>query len=364
MDINLKRFVNINLQYHEQSSSINNRDTIALLTNEGDSKLNSIFDSYKAIKEDETFGKLENVLKYAEIFFNNEGIKLHIYTGISSNEDITSLIKETIPNSEIVICYCGDYSEIKEAAKTQTKNLSENTSDITKIYGINTKLFLGRTKTSEDCSSIDYFGVKVSNVVGAEMTIAAYLSQLDVYGNNTIQDYCFTQETLTQESNDDEVLESVLQNNMNVDMELAEKVRNIGGNLTNRHDLVNDYVLIILQQTVTEKVLSLLTTKIKGSLGVSSIYTTISSELTNYITNGYLSTDKSWTDETKKVVYNSKTYTLIEKNTQLPLGYKVVVLPISSLSAEDVKNRNCPPIYIFIADSYGIRSVTINGEII
>ena len=58
------------------------------------------------------------------------------------------------------------------------------------------------------------------------------------------------------------------------------------------------------------------------------------------------------------------TIALIEKNTPLTLGYRVVVLPYSSLSEDDKQNHKCPPIYIFLAESYGIRSITINGEVI
>ena len=57
--------------------------------------------------------------------------------------------------------------------------------------------------------------------------------------------------------------------------------------------------LIVLHQTVTDRLLTLLAQKIKGNAGVSAIYTTIAGELNRYVTNGYLSTDKVWTDTTK-----------------------------------------------------------------
>ena len=82
------------------------------------------------------------------------------------------------------------------------------------------------------------------------------------------------------------------------------------------------------------------------------------------MTNGYLSIDKTWTKPTKTISYNGNNYTLIKQKTPLTLGYKIVVLPLNSLSDEDKALRKCPPVYIFLADSYGIRNITINGEVI
>ena len=105
-------------------------------------------------------------------------------------------------------------------------------------------------------------------------------------------------------------------------------------------------------------------TKLKNNDGVGKIYATICSELANYRTCGYLSTDKTWTDPTMKVNVNGKTYTIIEEGTPLINGYKVTVLPLASLSQNDIILHKAPPIYIIIADQYGIRSITVNGEII
>ena len=228
---------------------------------------------------------------------------------------------------------------------------------------------LGRATEASDCSAINNFAVKVSAIAGAEMTIAAYLTKIQIYGTDTVQDYAFTIENFTSDQealieNDDELLGTVLDNNMNVDMELANAIRNLGGNLTNGNDLVNQYMLIVLHQTITDRLLTLLTQKIKGNAGVSSIYTTIAGELNRYVTNGYLSTDKVWTDTTKTLNYNGVNYTLIKQGTPLNLGYQIVVLPLNSLADADKALRKCPPIYIFLADSYGIRNITINGEVI
>ena len=362
MDINVKRFVNIDI-HHKISSSISSvRDTAVLLTSEGSANASKIFNSYDEILADATYKAYTKTLKYAKIFFDNNGIKLDIHCGITDKATILTEIKK-LPTYEIVVAYCGDASEMKDAAKDITADIG-TTDDISKVYGVNQKILLSRVTVAEDNKLIENFAVKVSNIEGAEMTIAAYLTKLDIYGNNSIQDYAFTSESIDAEDNDDAVLGNVLTNNMNVDMTLANAIRNLGGNLTNGIDIVNQYMLIVLQQTVTDRLLNLLTQKIKGQSGVSAIYTTIAGELGRYVTNGYLTTDKIWTDNTKTISYNGKTYTLIEKNTPLPLGYKITVLPLNSLTEEDIKAHKCPPIYIFLAESYGIRNITINGEVI
>lgn len=362
MDINIKRFVNIDIHQKILSSVSSIRDTAVLLTSDGTANSNRVFSSYAAMLADNTYKEYEETLKYAKVFFDNGGIKLDVHCGIASKDTIVSEIKN-LPTSEIVVAYAGDASMMKEAA-TEITAQSGDVNDITKVYGINQKILLSRVATTEDNSAINNFAVKVSAVEGAEMTIAAYLTKLSIYGTDTIHDYAFTAENITAEANDDAVLGSVLEKNMNVDMTLVNAVRNLGGNLTNGLDIVNQYVLIVLQQTVTDRLLSLLTQKIKGQSGISAIYTAIAGELGRYVTDGYLVTDKVWTDETKTVSYNGKTYVLIEKNTPLTLGYRVVVLPYGSLSEDDKKNHKCPPIYIFLAESYGIRSITINGEVI
>lgn len=367
MDINIKRFVDIDIQYHTVSTISSIRDTVVLLTDEGDKGTNKIFNSYSAMLADDTFKTYQKALSYAKVYFENNGIKLDVRCGIT-NEKIIEALQE-LPTTEIVVGYTGSYDAIKAAATLLSSSAyTGTTGEIDKIYGINQKILLGRTQNPENLSSVSNFAVKVSTIVGAEMTIGAYLSKINIYGNDTVRDYAFTVESFANDDtkivNDDTLLGNVLDNNMNVDMRLANAIRNLGGNLTNGLDIVNQYVLIVLHQTVTDRLVNLLTQKIKGNAGISAIYTTIASELSKYLTNGYLTTDKVWTDNTKTIDYNGKTYTLIEQGTTFDLGYNITILPLESLNDEDKVKRKCPPIYIFLADSYGIRNITINGEVI
>lgn len=367
MSINIKRFVDIDIKYHIPTAVSGSRDTVVLLTSEGIAGNNRIFTSLAQFTADEIYSKLETTLKYVQTYFNNGGIKLDVRCGITTANEITEEVKK-LDNEEIVVCYVGDFDAIKQAATAQTA-AEGTTGSITSVYGINQKIFVARTTMTQNLSSINNFAVKYAQFEGAEMTIAAYLSKVNIYGNDSIRDYAFTVETFTSDeesqlSDDDTLLGNVLDYNLNVDMHLSGAIRNLGGNLTNGLDLVNQFTLIVLHQTVTERILNLLVQKLKGNAGIAAIYSVISEELGRYLTNGYLTTDKIWTDETKTIVYNNKTYTIIEQGTALNLGYQIVILPLNSLSDEDKAARKCPPIYIILADQYGIRIVTANGEII
>ena len=353
-DINIKRFVDINIQYNVPNAINSERDTVVLLSTEGSNSKAFTYSSlseWNAGKNGES--SMTETAKYVEVFFSNGGNKLKVVQGVQSGTLADSIT--ALENEEIVVAYTGDYDDIKEVAKTREANAD--------IYGINQKILLGRTNEA-DTDSVKNFAVKYSNVEGAEMSIAAYLSNIHIYGTDTVHDYMFTKENLTAEMNDDNTLNTVLTNNMNVDMYLADATRNLGGNLKDGTDLMNSFMLIVVQQTLTYRILNLLATKIKGSKGIAAIYTTIASELNRYVSNGYLTTDKIWQKGTKTVDYNGKTYTIIEDNTALVLGYHICILPYNSLSDKDKAERKCSPIYIFLADSYGIRAVTINGEVI
>lgn len=356
--INIKRFVDIDIIKHETSNVVSTRDTVVLFTSEIASTFDETFSSFAEYVENSTTNAATNTKLYAQIYFTNGGNKLRVIKDANSSNSLATAISN-LENEYIVIAFCGgaseNYTVMQPIAATRNAN--------TNIYGINEKILLARTETTNSLTTTKNLAVKYSTIVGAEMTIAAYLSNLDVYGLNTVNDYAFTKETITATDGDDDLLGTILTNNLNVDMYLAGSVRNLGGNMSNGDDLINKYTLIILHQTVTERVLNLLSQKIKGATALSSLYSVISQELSRYVTCGYLTTDKTWTEPTLSISYNNQNYVVITQGTSLLLGYKITILPLSSLTAEDKALHKAPLIYILLADSYGIRKVTINGEV-
>lgn len=363
--IDVKRFVDINIQYKQISKVTSTRDTVILFS----SDLPSTFEdtTYSTYQDylDSDFAKgssSETVTAYVKIFFDNGGNKIRLKY-VASKDNLNNAILSL--NDEYIIVAYAFVDTVTDNNFSIMKNIADTRDTNPKIYGINQKILLSRTTLSSNSAlTTNNFAIKYSQILGAEMTIAAYLSNINVYEVNSVQDYAFTKEIITQEPNNEETLNSCMNNNLNVDMKLSNAIRNLGGNLSNGKDLVNQYVLIIMHQTLTEKVLNVLSQKIKGNQGIAALYSTISEELNNYVNCGYLSIDKIWQDNNLTVDKNNNTYTIIEKGTALNTGYKITILPFSSLTETEKQNRQAPLIYIIIADSYGIRKVTINGEVI
>lgn len=379
-DIDLRNFVDININPHEPSEIISTRDTIVLFTPYGTlGEINTYSNLSEAV---EKYAEGSTTYKYLKSYFDNGGIKVEVHEGIGYDSLTVDIIKD-LPNNLICItCLAEDediedcYSSLKGLANDIIEAVDENGKKI--FYGINEKIIIARTfdytvdyETKEvtvDLDKIKNFAVKFSEQTGAEMTIAAYLSQIDVNAENSIFDYAFTEEKIEAEnllSNiANSLYEAIINANMNIDIYLAGEVRNCGGNCKDGYDLTNSYVRIILHQTLTDQLIQLLTQKIKGQDGISKIYTVIAQELEKYKNCGYLTTDKIWTDKPLVIEYNKQVYTIVRKGDALLNGYIIKVLPMSSLTEEDKKSNSIPPIYVIIADQYGIRKITINGEVI
>lgn len=372
-EIDVRRFVDINIKQHVETQISGTRDVLVLYTHEGvlgkisgntvtTISANEILTSFAAASEIYKLDTFPNTNAYLSMYFQNSGAKVVVIEGVDY-EDLTPDMISSLANEFILIGLCADATNV-ELAYAKLKTIATTREIDANVYGVNEKIIFGRTAVVADTSSIMNFASKYSTVYGAEMTMAAYLSGINVYGVSTVNDYMYTAERIKEEILTDAIYEQLTLNNMNVDTFFAGNVRNLGGNLKNGADMTNSYVRIILHQTMTERLLELLVTKIKNLDGVGKIYATLSKELENYRSCGYLSTDKIWTDKTLTVLINGKQYTVIDEGTPLTNGYAIQVLPMSTLTEADKAARKAPPIYVIIADLYGIRAITVNGEII
>lgn len=374
-NIDLKRFVNIDITSHVTPSVQSSRDTVVLFTadttethNIVDITLNN--NAYHANLVDITNYKniytstsQPNTLAYLNVYFNNGGIKALVI----ENMPIATLSAAEIAdldNKYILIAYAAPTTSL-ETVYNALRTIASTRNSISSIYGINEKIIIGGTSASNDTDLIKNFAVKYTTTQGGEMTIPAYLCKINVRGNNTVHDYAFTTENIAEQNITDSLFETLMNNNYNVDIDLANAVRNAGGNCKDGSDLTNSYVKIILHQTLTDTLINLLTEKLKNSTGLAKIYSAISEELEKYLNCGYLTTDKVWTDDDYKITTkNNIEYTIIEKGTPLLKGYSITILPMSSLTSEEKAAHSTPSIYVIIADQYGIRKITINGEVI
>ncbi len=224
--------------------------------------------------------------------------------------------------------------------------------------------------------------------VGDEMSIAAYLTRININSVSGIKDYCYTVEVSTpdvncygddagdfepnvQDSNhyeskeiDDDMHDILKGCHFTFTHYLANNNRAIGGDTTAGYSFVNEYVSIIVHQTVTNALITLLASKPDSTNICGQINSVISSDLNKYISNGYLTTNKTWSDDTLTVTKNGVSYEIIASGTQLPKGYYVTTLPLSSLTATEKKNHKAPTAYVILAESDAIRTIDVVGEII
>lgn len=372
-DIDVRRFVDIDIVQHVETQISGSRDTLILYTHEGTlgrisgNTTDTITDneriaSWTAANAIYNASSFPDTNAYLSMYFNNAGARVVVIEGVDYNSLTADMLK-ALPNEFILVALCSAVANAEDAYDA-LKAIAVTRQNDNDIYGINEKIIFGRTTARDDADIVENFCAKYSQVYGAEMTMPAYVSGIDVYGVNTVNDYMYTSESINEEVLTDDEYEQVSLNNINVDTYLAGGVRNLGGNLKNGADFTNSFVRIIMHQTLTDRLLELLVTKIKSYNGVGRIYSTICKELENYRTCGYLTTDKSWTDETMTVTVNGTSYTIIEQGTALINGYYVKVLPLSALTDAQRAAHQAPPVYVIIADQYGIRSITVNGEII
>lgn len=369
-EINIKRFVDVNILTNVQSTYSGTRGMLTLYTPEGvsghEGATGNVFTSYADAAKELNSTTFAQTLAYLKIFFDHGGASVHVIEGTAYG-DLTAELIRNLPMDRILIGCVIPVANVT-AGFTAMINLatSYNTSYYsgTNSFDVYRKIFFARTADNTVSTDVPCLAVKYSNVAGADMTMAAYLSKIDVYGQNTVNDYSFTSELINYEDLTDTQLGTTLDNHMNVDLYLGNNTRNVGGDLKDGADFTNTFVLIVLIQTVTQRLLDLLVQKIKNSTGLGQIYATISSELDAYKNSGYYSTDKIWEKETLTISKNQQTYTIIEKGTPLLDGYYVRILPFTSLEEDEKVARKAPYIYIIVADQYGIRNITINGEVI
>lgn len=310
---------------------------------------------------------------YAKTFFDNGGAKLHVYQGVPTVENSKLVIGSiTIPDEEIAVAgideipaniddMAGDYNNAPNPATSAEDARPNKDTSAAKLFVVSTpETYV--TDVNEDNVAIKH------GEFGIEMTILAYLSQINAYGENTVHDYNFTIEKVEQDENYFNIVTSdadageLMQNFINFDCELAKAIRNVGGDLVHGGDLVNYYVSIILQQTVEEAVMIVLSEKLSGAEGTAKIYNAVVSELNKYVHDGLLAAG-NWEDEDWVEEFNDESFVVVNANERLTLGYKVMVIPFAELTQAQVSSHMCPPIFVALTTQYGIRKVIINGEV-
>lgn len=388
MSVQITNFVKINIKNHEFIGISGSRPTSLILNIVSDlsgyEDIECTKSDYKSKLNDD---KYKDLLTYANIYFDNGGNSLKIifatYNGdtdtfatnnFGTNVSFIELIK-FIPIEYVVMTAL----DSRTGTSNKPLNFKNKIERLNNEDGVYHKIFVEEytiDKLNNDFITTLNTDTKPENYVikfgdkGISATVLAYYSKIDIYKPNVANDYAFTLEKFTSLGNDlkekyytenNSNVVNVINNNLNIDAILDQSnIRNIGGNDIAGQELTNQYMLILLHQTLSQRLLQVLINKIKyNDIGVATILGAINQELNRYVNNGYLYQDKIWTDSD---LYYKNTL-IINENTPLTTGYKVVILPFSTLEPDDIKAHKLPDIYILIGDSYFIRQINITGEV-
>lgn len=419
MSVDLRNYVQVNINYNEVKPLNRTRDTAILFTvntnaNAPQGRLNShipengseavdYFTSladylYAIEKYNESLEEEEQPIvdtdqdpilyNYVRCFFANGGVKLKIVGGFeltSADEGVPSedeqkiawILTECVKLKAEQIVITSDAGEAimeKVARQNVTVNVIGNgintSTSISALSGYKEKMFISSTiNPSLEITSPD----KIPNFVikfgpaGIEMTVAAYLTQVNITDPRTIQDYCYTIEDVSmfegavQDNNDTFV--ALTNKKFNVNTTLVNNVRNVMGDTISGYDMMNYFIRIILTQTLTDRIVNVLATKIKfDRSGINKVINAITQELNIYKVNGYLNSEFIWTDDDLFYSFNGMDYLVCSRNTPFKMGYKFIVLPINALTQEQRDSHVFPPVYVVIADSMSVRQIVINGD--
>lgn len=304
---------------------------------------------------------------WAKIFFANGGNYVHVVKSLSTLtlnlvDGTTSVILQytdikhdsatDLPMNEILIVDDAVDSSVSESFTTAVGALSSLTGQHQKICV--TKV----TATTEIVGKPEGYVTVYNN---STAYLAAYYTKFRITAANAVRDYAFTPVieapdiTITDGTNND--LVTALKNHHNVISYLAGSYRALGGDDILGNDITNLFMRIVLQQTLSVSLINLLTTKIRlDTNGITSVKSVIATELKQYITNGYISTDKIWQEEDLYIDGDL----IATKGLPLPGGYAIHVSPITQT---DIANHQIPQIYILYGDQVGIRKIVLTGEV-
>lgn len=381
--IDINKIVNVDFEIKSESATIGNYDTTVYIVNSNVAFL----DSYQSTN---TFlasaysdvVKLTNdvaLLYNARMYFNNGGAKLLICkaAGNGFEEDIKAC--RQLSDSFIYVCVAndvlgtGDYENITEIAQyieelkaPYTLRLlitthSTTTYDALKDFSVGIKYSTAQLST----------GVATTAYVDAALLIGAYFSKVELDGSNTIEDYCYTKEYITDNSGnvlfedvDNDLYDTLIEKNYNFIGQIGTEIINFGGNLANGISLHVDFGTICVENDVTYSALRTITGKIYlTNAGMSALIGAINDKIQRYKRNGFLNLGATYSGNTLTTVYNDRTFTVIKGGTLLPQGYYVFYVPVTYISAGDKALKKFPPIYIVMETQGGARVVEINGEV-
>lgn len=225
----------------------------------------------------------------------------------------------------------------------------------------NSIFFILANKKDEGIGSDNIFYLECGNKLEYLSHTAAYLNNLKL--SKVVKDYCYTQTksiipdvTTKVEINNQQWLKNYIVN-------IGGKGVVLGGELKNGENLVNSFMIKLLEKKLKVQLFTLLTLKYNKSEIQSQLYNIITNELNNFydinaIEGGF------YKNKDYSIHYNGDNFEVIFQNEYLDKGYKLYIVDILKISEEDSKNHKMTPIVIVLNMQKQIRFIELDMEMI
>lgn len=221
--------------------------------------------------------------------------------------------------------------------------------------------FILANKKDEKINSDNLFYLECNSNLYYLSHTAAYLNNLSL--SSITKDYCYTKTN----SIIPEIVTKIVTDKQkwirNYIVNIGRKGVVLGGELSSGENLVNTFMIMLLEKRLKIELFNLLTLKYNKSEIQSQLNNIITNELNNFynieaIESGF------YRDKDYSINYNNYNFKVINQNEYLNKGYKLYIVDILKISEEDSKNHKMTPVVIVLNMQKQIRFIELDMEII
>ncbi len=278
-----------------------------------------------------------SVTRFVDTFTANNGKCIHFTSALTFQNNIWTYGSSNVPLpiDEIIIVNPAD-------------------SMVSNGSGIQQKVFVATTALVKAATA----NLIICNNEHVEGAVCAYLTNIDISVADSVKDAAFTVVKGFSKVDAQYIATSYApSDDVTVIAYLAGDYRILGGDDGVKQSIVNQFMQIVVTEELTNQLLNLLTSKIRlDSSGVASVKAACARVLNRFVTNGYISTEKSWTEPD---LYIDGELVAAE-NTPLIDGYKIHV---GLITQDNIDKHQMPPVYILYGDQVGVRKIVVTGEV-
>lgn len=384
MAIDIQKIVTTDFRVVKADSPISSYgNTVVLTYGSGEDTISTTYTSYEQAITDAYFSQN----KYdAYIYYTLGGRKLtHINVATVSEDTnvIDTIFNKLVEYKKSVANTVNDFICVSVSDSELSTYVQGLLTKIDALKAPNKMLLLKSTTTTESLLSNNnliykyYKCEEELDTCDAALTIAAYLSKINLTNASSLRDYCYTDESSVIDLSDDLYGKTMIAVNMSssdydsykdnlnfIDL-IGDNLVNFGGNTSSKTSIIAEFGAICVENAIIYSVLqTMLQKQYLTNTGLNNVVTRIHTVLQDYINNGFLETNTTYTGSTRYYNYGDRTYTVVSTGEELVNGYKILSIPMSRLTLDDRANKKFTPIYVYMQTLGGARTVEITGEIL